>query len=297
MVTYRQDPVDRDSVAWTIMHEPWFERLNELGKRWVSNSEENKSAYESQMCECMTYIYMGCMQAAAGKYDEGVCDKAFEFVLSDMKNYDPSKQSLAGYVSYHVHNRLKDAFRILKDKEPDTISIDDDSNGPSTVGGITICPIDENEAAQAVIVALALNFASLKNETKREQTQRHYQMFYTEQLTGAAQIVPLPEKWKKDILNALHEPYFRYFIANVADTEPITLRTIEYAIPKTQGEVIPGKSMDARLNWNHELFLPVMVQICYLEKMENVQVSPAAITTLKNRYRTFLQKNCKAYLE
>lgn len=297
MGTYRQDPQDQEGAAWTVMHEPWFERLNELGKRWVSNSKENQSAYESQMSECMGYIYMGCKQAAAGKYEVEVCDKAFDFVLSDMKNYDPSKQSLAKYVSYHIHTRLKDAFRILKDKEPDTISIDDDNNGSSTIIDTSIRPIEETDAAQAAIGALALNFIGLRNQSKPERNLRHYQMFYTEKITGAAQIFPLPEKWQKDIINALHQPYFRYFVANVADTEPITLRIIEHAIPKMLGEVIPGKSMDTLLTWDHELFLPAKVQICYLEKMENIQVSPATITALKNRYRKFLQKIRKTYLE
>lgn len=289
MGTQRQNQED---AVWTIMHEPWFERLNELEKRWIPSSKENQSAYESLMRECMGYIYMGCMQAAVGKYDEEVCDKAIDFVLSDMKNYDPAKQSLAKYVSYHIHSRLKDAFRILKDKEADTISIDDDTYGSSTItdpGGSPGERIEETDAAQPVIVALVLNFVSLKNQKKREHTLRHYQMFYTEQLTRSAQIVPLPEKWQKDILNALHHPYFRYFIGNVADGDAITLHTVEHAIPKMLGEVIPGKSMDTLLTWDDNFFLPAKVQICYLEQKEHIQVSPAAITARKNEYRESLR--------
>lgn len=395
---------EEQSLESRIMREPWFKRLNELQSRWISNTEENKSAYESQMSEAMIYVYMGCMQTANAKYDEFVCTEAMLWVMTDLKNYNPDLLPLGKYVSYHISSRMKEAYSRIKARN--SVATEPSQSGPwedalnelekqfhekdrtqwseevhlvtyaehwkrferfaperkkqtlaavksvigqygpgkqslvdfmeqilpervcrlldvpytgkadkpkATVGtAVVLVPthreeeeeenfadlipdpavdveemMEQQEAAQTVILALVLNFTALKN-SRRDNAVRHYRMFYTEQLTGSARIVPLPQRWGKDILEALHHPYFRYFMADVEDDQKITLQTICRARPKKHGQVILDKSMDEYLPWDSELFLPAKVQIRYLQEKEQVSVSAATISSRKQEYRKSL---------
>lgn len=271
-----------------LKREPWFRRLNELQKRWVPNDPEHRSAHESLMQEVLGYVYIGCMTSPGG-YTQEDRDLAFDHVLTDLARYDPAKKSLGGYVSAQIRNRLNGAYTRRKDAEAGFGPSIDDQEQPPLPDGTP--PLDErvgeDDAAGAVITALVLNFTRLKKQ-RPDSAVRHYRLFYTEQITGSAQIAPLPQRWGRDILEALHHPYFRHFISNVSDDQTIGLSTIEYAVPKKYGEVVPGQSMDQLLPWDKGLFLPAKVQIGYLLQKEQLRISAATVSSRKKEYQDAL---------
>lgn len=318
----RQQPVESEkgSVHWEIMHENWFQRLNELQTRWVPNTPENSSIRESLLREAWQYAYMGCMQFR-GNYTDDERSRASEYLLADLKRFDPIQKSLGAYVEYQIAQRLRDAYHKELDIVYSPSARENSEKKVPIKEGFFVQPIQYERAKdgavqeiepadprpgpaeiharvdnmQTVMQAMVLNFATLKDQKRRGNTLRHHRIFYTEHITWAAQDAPLPERWGRDILKALNGPYFRYFVANAPEAQALSLPDIENAILKMEGQVIPGKAMDKPLTWDAEGLLPAKVQISFFAR-DGVKIPPSTVSLRRTEYRKSLQEICSKCL-
>lgn len=292
----------------------WSKRVAEINQKWVNAGEEAR--FSAQLDEVFLLIYQR-LDSVYKWCDEDLRQRAAIDLLPDIKRYDPDKMELEKYLCIQIKQRVRGQLQrsyqakavkqeaLKKAGIRSEISIDQPvSDEDDTLQGAQMtkgCDTNaenqqlQKDTMQTVMQAMVLNFAALKDQKKRENTLRHHRIFYTEHITWAAQDAPLPERWGRDILEALNGPYFRYFVANAPEAQALTLPDIENAILKMEGQVIPGKAMDKPLTWDEEGLLPAKVQISFFAR-DGVKVPPSTVSIRRTEYRKSLQEICSKCL-
>lgn len=287
-----------------------FEQLNQMTEGWRRDEE--------QINDCMKLVYERLHRTYWYVPDEVRQEAAIMVWLDVSNNYDPEKMDLGYYVFRQIKYRVRDCWKRMSKKAGKVciVSYDDRRKAKQPYDGDESVLSDENENVQLdentpapinahvskdfdqptwktaadMILEMALNPIIIVFERQlgesRAKAARHYSMLFTEQIAyvGCQGSGMFPEECEKDILNAMDIPYFRFF-TKPQQSQTFTLKSIETAIPKSAGEVIPGKPYDKPLTWDENCFLPEAVQIEFWKKEENIKVIPATITKYRNDYK------------
>ena len=294
----------------------WYERANALGREWpkggLKRDENNRlSNHDSKLiAKAMDLVYERLNKLYKNKLNnwmtglsnsvdgDDIVQLAAIDIWKSLEKYDPLLSELGIYLSPLI--KLKQAGQgkrmEVREKKRQTLVYDDqrgtkenEEDDPLKSPHINIEEIGDtrspeySERGRVALGAMVINFKNLQIGAKHQKKIRLFRLQYTEQLVYISDEGKLPWECEKDLLYALDESYFRYFTVPTKEST-ITLRTIERAELKSTGEVIPGKSMDAPLEWNEDGFLPAGVQISFWKKEEKESLLASTISKCRKEY-------------
>lgn len=203
--------------------------------------------------------------------------------------YSPDRGPFVNYLSYLLKRRLVSAYEAGNRNAPDGVSIDkerEDEDGGAMEQSEPSAPLTDDpdwnatfDSYLAELTAMILNFSERhKDKTDNKERRMWYRLFYTENMTLAAQTTELSLHHERDIFTAMKLPYLDYYMSKVCRT----IHTLSHTPLKPYEEVVlarKGKTKETKLP------LPADVSLSYLQICENISVGESARSNQMKGYK------------
>lgn len=211
-----------------------------------------------------------------------------------MEKYLPEKGHFSNFLCFLLKRRLVSAYETDKIHSPEGDSIDDitEADDGSIIGGPTPAAPEDQEPEVRVMLndlfaeltAMILNFSERHSgQSNNESRKMWYRLFYTEDMTLAAQTVELSTSHERDIFAAMKLPYLDYYMGKKCRT----LRQLAHTSLKPYGEVVPARKGQRE---ETPLPLPADVSLSYLKICENISAGSSARSNQMKPYRAEIRE-------
>lgn len=285
-------------------------RLNEAVLQWKSLPREGNRAALAALRNEIWILAFELYDPKPGKFRSRGSNTAREFdrasmifldvFVEVMEKYSPEKGPFSNYLFFLLKRRTISAYRTDQIYTPEGDSIDaiTETDDGIIIEGLTpVAPEDQEPEVRAMLndlfaelTAMVLNFSERHSGRSNNETRKMwYRLFYTEDMTLAAQTAELSTSHERDIFAAMKLPYLDYYMSKKCRA----LRQLAHTPLKPYEESVPerkGRTEETPLP------LPADVSLSYLKICENISAGAGARSNQLNIYKTEKREMLEMFL-